>query len=667
MKNNKYRLSRSILFLSALLLAAISAHADVRLPRLLSDGAILQRDKPVAIWGWADDGEKVSVQFAGKTYRGTAKNGRWSVTLPKQKAGGPHQLVINGNNTIELRDIWFGDLWIAAGQSNLELPLRRVAQRYPDVIPNTHLPQIRQFSVPLIYSVNKVHEDYQQGSWKTAVPENLPDFSAVGFFFAEELWQRYQVPVGILSLSVGGSPAQAWMSETALQKYPHYLAEANLFKDATYLQNTIAKDKAASDTWYNNSQQRDIGLQDEEPWHTTPAAAADWQTLNVPGRFHAQNIDFTNGVIWLKKTFELTPEQAKSSNATLWLGVLVDGDETYLNSARIGSVGYQYPPRIYSVPAGALKAGTNTITVRLTSYSGNPGFVPDKTYALDLGNEKIDLTGQWHYKIGMQSGPMPATTTLHYLPASLFNAKLAPALAFNIKGVIWYQGESNVQRPQRLHAIPQEIIPTTSSAEEYKTLLPDLIRDWRKHFNQGDFPFLFAQLPNFMEAKNEPGESEWADLRQAQAEALKLKNTGMAVTIDTGEWNDIHPLNKKDVGHRLALQARKIAYGEKSLLVSGPTVKSIKRKGIQLIIQFDNVGKGLEIRGPSPQHIAIAGDDKKFVWADARADGNRLIVWHNDIKKPVWVRYAWADNPEGANIYNSEGLPAGPFEIKASK
>ena len=666
MKNNKSLFPRSILLLSVLLFTAISAHADVRLPRLLSDGAILQREKPVNIWGWADDGEKITVQFAGRTYSSTAKNGRWSVTLPKQTAGGPHQLVIKGNNTVELRDLWFGDLWIAAGQSNLELPLRRVAQRYPDVIPSTNLPQIRQFSVPLIYSVDKAHEDYQQGSWKTAVPENLPDFSAVGFFFAEELWRQYQVPVGILSLSVGGSPAQAWMSETALQKYPHYLAEANLFKDPTYLQNTITKDKAASDAWYNNSQHQDIGLQDKQPWHTTPAAT-DWQTLNVPGRFHAQNIDFTNGVIWLKKTFELTPEQAKSANATLWLGVLVDGDETYLNGARIGSIGYQYPPRIYSVPAGALKAGTNTITVRLTSYTGNPGFVPDKTYALDLSNQKIDLTGEWHYKIGMQSGPIPATTTLHYLPASLFKAKLAPALAFNIKGVIWYQGESNVQRPPRLHSIPQKLIPTTSSAEEYTTLFPDLIRDWRKQFNQGDFPFLFAQLPNFMEAKSEPGESEWADLRQAQAEALKLKNTGMAVTIDTGEWNDIHPLNKKDVGHRLALTARKIAYGEKSLLASGPTIKSVKRKGIQLIIQFDNVGKGLEIRGSSPQHIAIAGDDKNFAWADARADGNRLIVWHNDIKKPVWVRYAWADNPEGANIYNSEGLPTGPFEINSSR
>lgn len=665
MKTYKNPLLHLFLALFTLCLFATQVQADVRLPRLLSDGAILQRDKPLTIWGWAEEGEKVTVTFAGKDYHSTTQSGRWSVTLPKQKAGGPHALIIRGNNTIELQDIWFGDLWVAAGQSNLELPLRRVAQRYPHVIPTTKLPQIRQFSVPLTYAVDAPREDYEKGDWKAAVPDNLPEFSAVGFFFAEALWQEYQVPIGILSLSVGGSPAQAWMSEAALQKYPYYLAEANLFKNADYLQDTIKKDKAASEAWYSKAQQEDAGLKNNNPWYEEKAGD-EWKTVNIPGRFLQQNIDFSNGVIWLQKEFDLTAEQAKHANATLWLGVLVDGDETYINGTKVGSVGYQYPPRIYPVQPGTLKAGTNTVTVRLTSYSSNPGAVEDKTYALDLGNQKIDLSGQWRYKIGMQSGPMPATTTLHYLPGSLFKAKLAPALDFTIKGVIWYQGESNVQRSKSLHKIPENLIPTTSSAEEYSTLFPDLIRDWRKHFNQGDFPFLFVQLPNLGPVENEPSDSEWASLRQAQAAALKLKNTGMAVALDIGEWNDIHPLNKKDVGHRLALQARKVAYGEKSLIASGPTVKSIKRKANRLIIQFDNLGKGLQIRGASPQHLAIAGADKKFVWAEAKVEGNKLVVWSEKLEKPVWVRYAWADNPEGANVYNSAGLPAGSFEIKSN-
>ena len=664
MKKHPNPLVLTFFSLFALLLCA-TAYADIRLPRLLSDGAILQREKPVTLWGWADEGEKVTVQFAGKNYTDTTKAGRWSVTLPKQKAGGPHHLVIRGNNTIELRDIWFGDLWVAAGQSNLELPLRRVAQRYPDVIPNTNLPQVRQFSVPLIYSTDKVHEDYLQGSWKAAVPENLPEFSAVGFFFAEELWQQYQVPIGILSLSVGGSPAQAWVSEDLLQKYPHYLAEAQVFKNADYLKNTLAKDKAASDAWYSKAHQHDQGLHDKKPWHTEQPISEGWQAVNIPGRLKDQRIDFTNGVIWLKKDFELSAEQAKRANAPLSLGVLGDGDETYLNGTKIGNIGYQYPPRIYAVPPGLLKAGKNTVTIRLTSYSGNPGAVEDKTYALDLGAQKIDLSGQWHYKIGMHADPMLATTTLHYLPGSLFKAKLAPAFNFGIKGVLWYQGESNVERSTSPH-IPANLTPTTPSAEEYANLFPELIRDWRQHFNQGDFPFLFVQLPNFLPAQAEPGESGWADLRQAQAAALALKNTGMVVAIDTGEWNDIHPLNKKDIGHRLALQARKIAYNEKSLLASGPTVKSVKRKSNKLIITFNNTGKGLQVHGESPQHIAIAGADKKFAWAQAEVKGDKLVVWSVTVEKPVWVRYAWADNPEGANLYNSAGLPAGPFEVKSN-
>lgn len=652
----------NVLLAAALLLASSPTFADIRLPRLLSDGAILQREKSVEVWGWADDGEKVTVEFAGIAYTTTAKSGRWSVALPKQKAGGPHKLVILGNNKIELNDIWFGDLWIAAGQSNIELPLRRVAQRYPEVIPNTNLPQIRQFSVPLTYSLDETKDDYEQGSWKTATPENLPEFSAVGFFFAEEIWQHQRIPIGILSIAVGGSPAQAWVSEDTLKKYPHYLAEAGLFKDKEYLQKTIQKDKSSSENWYKKSHDDDLGLKGDTPWYSADINTNEWPTFTVPGYFNEQNIEFNHGVVWLKKNFVLSEEQAKERAATLWLGTLIDGDETYINGARIGGIGYQYPPRIYSVPAGVLKPGKNTVTIRLTSYSGKPGFTLDKTYALKIGNQKIDLQGEWQYKIGMHATPMQPTTTLHYLPASLFKAKLAPAFPFDIKGVLWYQGESNVQRSKSLHPIPKNLIPNTSSAEEYQTLFPDLIRDWRKHFNQGDFPFLFVQLPNLGPAKTEPTDSEWASLRQAQAAALKLKNAGMVVALDTGEWNDIHPLNKKDIGHRLALQARKIAYGEKSLLAASPSVKSVKRKGSQLIIQFDNAGKGLEIRGPSLQHIAIAGTDKKFVWAQAQVTGNKLTIWNESVEKPIWVRYAWADNPEGANLYNSAGLPAGSFE-----
>lgn len=622
------------------------ALADVRLPRLLSDGAILQREQPIKIWGWADDGEAVSVEFAGHERNTEAVDGRWSVSFPALKAGGPYEIKIRGKNQLELNDIWMGDLWIGAGQSNMELPLRRVATRYPDLIANTQLPKIREFSVPVTYSFQKNSEDFHQGQWRTAVPENLPGFSAVGFFFARELHEKYQVPIGILSIAVGGSPVEAWMSETALEKYPNYLAVANKFKDDAVLQQTIASDKAKSDAWYAKAQAEDEGSQQKQPWYSPALAMDDWKKFTVPGSFKDQKIDFVNGVVWLRKTFELTAEEAKQ-DATLWLGAIVDGDEVYVNGTRVGQTGYRYPPRIYPVAANVLTAGENNISVRLTSYSSDPGFVRDKKYALTLGDKSIDLEGEWRYQIGVRAESMPASTTLHYQPGTLFKAKLAPAFPFKIKGVIWSQGESNVTR-----------------APEYFSLFSDMIHDWRAHFNQGDFPFLYAQLANFLEPKTEPGESEWAQLREAQRQTLAVTNTAMAVTIDTGEWNDIHPLDKQTVGKRLAFAAQKLAYGDKSVVASGPQVKSVKRKGKYLLINFDSVGKGLETRDGELKEIAIAGADKKFVWAKARIKGKQLRVWSEVVTDPVWVRYAWADNPEHANLYNSAGLPASPFEVR---
>lgn len=619
--------------------------ADVRLPRLLSDGAILQRDRPITLWGWADEGEKVTVNF-GKHKRTTATTaGRWSVTFPAMKAGGPYDIRIQANNQLHLKDIWLGDLWITAGQSNMELPLRRVHYRYPSVIAHTNLPQVREFSVPVTYAFDGPKDDFVQGEWKAATPEHLPGFSAVGFFFAQQLHQAYNVPIGLVSISVGGSPAEAWMSESALKKYPHHLEAATKFKDEKTLQDTIASDKARSDAWYNKANADDMGLEDEKKsWFSEQLNTDDWKPFQVPGFVRAQHIDFNNGVIWFRKTIHLTAEQAQQ-DAQLWLGAIVDGDQVYINGTLVGQTGYQYPPRIYSVPANTLKAGKNEISVRVTSYSSNPGFVKDKTYALKLGNEEINLQGDWVYKVGMRAEPMPASTTIHYQPTSLFNAKLAPVLPFNIKGVIWYQGESNVAR-----------------AQEYAQLFPDLIIDWRTQFKQGDFPFIFAQLANFLAPSTTPTESDWAQLREAQRNTLRLPKTAMAVAIDLGEWNDIHPLNKQDVGQRLALAAQKLAYGEKSLVASGPLVDSVKRKGNTLVVRFDHVAKGLEVRGDAVQEIAIAGADKKFVWAKTKVQSKQLVVWSDAVKEPVWVRYAWADNPAGANLYNSAGLPASPFQ-----
>jgi len=291
-----------------------------------------------------------------------------------------------------------------------------------------------------------------------------------------------------------------------------------------------------------------------------------------------------------------------------------------------------------------LKPGKNTIAVRVINSSGQGGFVPDKTYEIATQDTAYDLRGDWKYRLGTTMEPLAGETFIKWKPLGLYNAMISPLVNYRIKGVAWYQGESNAERPV-----------------EYRELLPALIRDWRNHWEEGEFPFLVVQLPNFMGAKSEPSESNWAMLREAQSNALALPNTGIVVTVDIGEWNDIHPLDKKDVGDRLALAAQKIAYGDEHVIYSGPLYQSMRIEGNTVVLTFTNTGGGLIAKGGELKCFAIAGSDKKFVWANAKIENGNVIVSSSNVLNPVAVRYAWADNPEGANLYNKEGLPASPF------
>jgi sialate O-acetylesterase len=297
------------------------------------------------------------------------------------------------------------------------------------------------------------------------------------------------------------------------------------------------------------------------------------------------------------------------------------------------------------VPAGVLKEGRNVIAIRIINRSGNGGFVKDKPYELRIDSRTVDLKGSWKYRLGARMQPAPGSTTVRWKPLGLFNAMIAPLTNYSIKGVLWYQGETNAERPH-----------------DYASLMKALIADWRKQWNRESLPFLLVQLPNFTEARSTPTESNWAQLRQAQLQTLQVPHTGMAVTIDVGEWNDLHPLNKLDVGRRLALQARAVAYKDK-VVASGPLYRSVKKKRNKLVIRFSDIGGGLVSKdGGELKHFAIAGSDRKFVWANAQIKGNKVIVWSDAVPDPVVVRYAWADNPESANLYNKAGLPASPFE-----
>ena len=625
---------------------SLMAFGEVKLPKLISDGLVLQRDTDIKIWGWTAANEKITISFNDSVYETESDcSGKWEIKFSKLKAGGPYTMKIDGSNTITINDILIGDVWICSGQSNMELSMERVSPIYETEIANSENPYIRYFEVPKKYDFNTPQKDIMYGQWLPANPDNILKFSAASYFFALELYNKYKIPIGLINTSLGGSPVEAWISEDALKAFPKHYNEAQRFKDSSLIKQIENQDKIRFNTWYSKLKENDAGYKNpQQPWYIPDLNTSDWSIMKVPGYWADEEIGDVNGVVWFRKDIQV-PASMIGKQAKLILGRIVDADYVFINGVFIGTTGYQYPPRRYDIPPNILKEGKNTIVVRVISNIGNGGFIKDKPYEIIAGGQKIDLKGDWKYRLGAAIEPLASQTFIRWKPVGLYNAMISPLLNYSIKGVIWYQGESNVDRPF-----------------EYRELFPTLIRDWRNKWNQGDFPFLFAQLPNFMETKSQPSESNWALLREAQLKTLSLPNTGMAVTIDIGEWNDIHPLNKKDVGKRLALAAQKVAYGDEKVIYSGPIYQSMKIAGNKVILTFKNIGSGLIAKGGGElKYFAIAGVDKNFVWANAKIENNKVVVWSNIVPNPVAVRYSWADNPEGANLYNREGLPASPF------
>ena len=636
---------RSALILILLFLIALPSFSQVKLPRLISDGMILQRNARVKIWGWAANHEQVSIAFRDTVYHTTANDkGEWFVIVNGLKAGGPYTMTVSASNSIAINNIMIGDVWLCSGQSNMELPVKRVSWVYESEVANAANPYIRHFAVPQRYDFHVARKDLESGSWQTADPKSVMDFSAVAYFFGVELYNKYRVPIGLINASLGGSPAEAWLSEDALNEFPVHYNEAQKFKDQSLINKIESQDKARIDAWYALLKQKDESYRNPlKPWFDPNGDTSGWARMNIPGYWASTTLGAVNGVVWFRKEI-IVPASMVGHPALLNLGRIVDADSVFVNGAFVGTVSYQYPPRRYDVPPGVLHEGRNVIVVRVISNSGNGGFVLDKPYELVSNGTSIDLRGEWMYRLGAVMEPLGSQTFIRWKPLGLFNGMISPLLNYAIKGVAWYQGESNAGRPA-----------------EYRTLLPALIRNWREKWNQADLPFLIVQLPNFMESRSEPTESNWALLREAQLQALSVPHTGLVVAIDIGEWNDIHPLNKQDVGKRLALAAEKVAYGDETVVYSGPIYQSMKIDGNKIVLTFTNTGSGLKGRGGELKCFAIAGADKRFVWANAKIENNGVVVWNEKIAEPMYVRYAWADNPAGANLYNNEGLPASPF------
>jgi sialate O-acetylesterase len=540
------------------------------------------------------------------------------------------------------------------------LNMERVKEKYPDDIASANFQEIRNFFIPTASDVTSLHSDLPPGKWVSASPENVLGFGALTFFFARSIYEEYKVPIGIINSSVGGTPIEAWTSEEGLKEFPQLIARIDKLKDTSYLNPILrsARQRAVTNQVPPvNYRQTDKGTSGPKAWYDISYLPEGWHKYWLPGYWDDQGVKGLNGVVWFRKEI-LVPASMTGKPAKLFLGRIVDADNVYVNGVLSGSITYQYPPRRYNLPAGLLKPGKNIIVIRVTNNSGKGGFVPDKPYWLVVGNDSIDLRGEWLYKVGqvfrpapIQPGLISQNISFQNEPTGLYNTMVAPLINYKIKGILWYQGESNASRPQ-----------------EYQKLLPALINDWRKKWQQGPLPFLFVQLPNFMEVQYLPSESQLAELRSGQLKSLSVPYTAMAVTIDVGEWNDIHPLEKKVIGERLALAAKRLAYGNDKIEYSGPIFKSVALEGNSIIIEFDHTGSGLKVKGGGDlNHFALAGADRKFVWANARIENNHVIVRSDEIKNPMHVRYAWADNPESANLYNQEGLPASPFEADLYK
>lgn len=629
-----------------LVLITFQVSAKVTLPRFVSDGLVLQRNIEIPVWGWAGVGETVKVLFKGKQYEAIAGQDRkWKLLLKKESAGGPYEMIVKGENSITIKNILIGDVWLCSGQSNMEYELYKSSDKYKNEIANSTNNYIRHFKVERRIGFNTSDNVESDSGWQSASPTSVLNFTAVGYFFATKLYEKYKVPIGLINCSYGGTPVQAWMNENELKDFTTYYAKAMECKDTALVNKITLKDKNFTADWYKKIEEGDDGL--KENWFETSYNANDWKTMEMPNYWQDQGLKNVEGaVVWFRKEINV-PASLIGKNAVLELGNIAGKDITYFNGIKVGSASSKYAPRRYEIQSMLVKEGSNIITLRVINENGNGGFIKDKPYQITVGDSVYNLAGSWQYKQGFSFKPLRRTDVTRFqdIGSAMYHGMLEPLIGYGMEGVIWYQGESNV-----------------SKADEYLPLFSGLINSWRNEWKQGDFPFLFVQLANNNAAKDFPDESKLARLQEAQSFALSLPNTGMAVINDIGEWNDVHPKNKLDVGKRLALAAQKVAYGDKAVVYSGPTYQSMGRNGNKIMLSFKNTGSGMKAKGGSElKYFSIADSSKKFIWAKAEIVGDKIMVWSDAIAEPIAVRYAWADNPVGANLINNEGLPASCF------
>lgn len=634
-------MKRLLIFILTLLFAIQLNAQQLRLASVFGDHMVIQQGNNAPVWGWAAPGQLVKVEMAGFTsVAKTQPDGKWMVRMPLLDYGGPYVMTVIAADTIKLKDVMVGEVWLASGQSNMEWVVGMgIGPKTDETIKQADFPNIRYFTTPYNTSVIPL-ANTSPAEWKPVTTETVKGLSAVAYFFARDLHQHRGVAVGILSSSWGATSAHAWMSSEILGMHPDFKEVVkNQDKNPANWEAVVANSK-----W--NDQHRDsIATQCQEGIKNKVFSPeyndSEWKTISYPANNEKIGMQWFWGVSWFRNSFEI-PQLVKEGKLTLFLR----GKEVslYLNGKEISKLSNVEKEVTLSIPKGLLKKGKNILAVRLYEVWGTgligssasiPAIITDK-------NEHISLNDTWKAS-GAIEPQIPGNQGYYNQYSVQYNARIAPLIPYGIKGVIWYQGEGN-----------------SSKAFQYRTLFPMLIEDWRTRWGQGYMPFLFVQLANHKEKKQLPDDDQVAELREAQALTLSLPNTGMAYAIDIGDALDIHPRNKLDVGKRLYLAARKVAYGENTVS-SGPVYDGFKVEGNQIRVSISSVGGGLIVKDNQQlKGFCIAGADKKFYWADAKLDGNTVLVSSPQVPNPEAVRYSWEINPDG-NLFNREGLPTVPF------
>jgi len=645
-----------VLFLGLILLIAgcsffAKPAAEIKLPAIFSSNMVLQQGINIPFWGTGTPGGKVTITLDNqKKSAVVSTEGKWRIDFPPMEVGGPLTVRVAGQDTITYENVKVGEVWVCSGQSNMEMPLAGWGEvnNFEEEIANANYPDIHLFTVKRAMSVQPL-DDVDSTAWQVCSPQTVPLFSATAYFFGRHLKQTLDIPIGLIHTSWGGTPAEAWTSAPSLRQLEDYTAIVDSMQtDANSMEQLVKEYQQKMAQWQKMLDEKIRTAQGNSPsWESPDLDTKTWRYMNLPVLWEKAGLAAYDGVVWFRKEITV-PENMLGKNLLMHLGPIDDDDITWFNGTKVGQTSQYNKPRHYNVPASIVKPGKNIIAVQIIDTGGGGGIWgnPGDMYLEAAGSKAVSLSGIWKYKPALELKaipPRPLSPESSNRPTVLYNAMIHPLVPYGIRGAIWYQGEANAGR-----------------AYQYRSLFKTMIMDWRANWALGDFPFIFTQLANFMQVNPQPGESDWAELREAQLMALESPNTGMAVTIDIGNADDIHPKNKQDVGKRLALNALNKVYDKQDVVPYGPIYKSMTVEDGKIRLSFDFVDGGLVAKGDKLQGFAIAGEDKKFVWADAAIDSQTVVVSSQYVAKPVAVRYAWAANPV-CNLYNTADLPATPF------